>query len=107
MTAELSAGYEHFDDGVEGVSHINLVKRLLLSNSDVGRRLIRLGLLQGCPDAASEALTEGSRRRTPEQRAAEKRAYDNLGIVAKHAQLFMFTKCNVQAVTLQALHLAE
>jgi len=45
VTAELSAGYEHFEDGVEGVSHINLVMRLLLSNSDVGRRLIRLGLL--------------------------------------------------------------
>ena len=92
---------------MEVVSHINLVKRLFLRSVDVGRRLIRLGLLPGCFDVASEALTEGSRRRTPEHRAADERAYDNLVIVAKQVQLFMFTKCNVQAVTLQALHLSE
>ena len=74
VTAELSTGYERFEEGVESVSHIKLVKRLFLSNAVVGRRLIRLCLLPGCPDAASETLTEGTRRRTPEQRAAEKRA---------------------------------
>jgi len=30
-----------------------------------------------------------------------------LVIVARHAQLFMFTKCNVKAVTLPALQLSE
>jgi len=30
-----------------------------------------------------------------------------LVIVAKHAQLLMFTKCNAHAVTLPALQLAE
>jgi len=74
---------------------------------DIGRRLVRLGLVPGCPSAAAEALDDGPVRRMPEQRAAEKRAYNDLVDVAKHAQLFQLCMAVVQAVALKALHLAE
>ena len=107
VTAQLSAGYEQFEACVAVVPPVNLVKRLLLSQVDVGRRLIRVGVLPGRPDASIEALAEGPERHMPEKRPAHKRPYANLVVVYKHAQLFQFSKCNVHAVALQAVHLTE
>jgi len=74
VPAELTAGYERFEDRVAGVTPTNLVKLLFMSKVDTGRRLVRLGLFPGFPDAAADALADGPVRRMPEQRAADKRA---------------------------------
>jgi len=107
VTAQLSAGYEQLEDCVAVVPSVNLLKRLLLRQVDVGRRLIRFGDLPRCPDASIEALAEGLERHMPEQRAADRRSYANLVVVSEHAQLLQFSKCSFQAVALQARHPAE
>ena len=53
--AVLSAGFEAFRDGAEWVTECNMVSRLFLDNTNVGRRLIRLGCLPGCADAETTA----------------------------------------------------
>lgn len=108
VVAELSAGHEAFVDHAPGLTGVNLVGRLFFNEPLVGQRLVRLGLLPGCPDAAAEAtLTDVRQRRTPDQRAADKQAYERLVVVAKYAELLKFNRVNLRVMVLQALHLAE
>jgi len=55
VMAVLSAGFEAFRDGAHWVTECNMVSRLFLDNTNVGRRLIRLGCLPGCADAETTA----------------------------------------------------
>lgn len=108
VVAELSAGHEAFVDHAPGLKGVSLVGRLFFSEPLVGQRLVRLGLLPRCPDSAAEAiLTDVRQRRTPDQRAADKQAYERLVVVAKYAELLKFNRVNLRVMVLQALHLAE
>lgn len=89
-----------------------------MDNTNVGRRLIRLGCLPGCADAETTAdgtpvarvvpLPSGSPpRRAPVELSRDKHAYTHLVTIAQYAELFQLSKTNVQAVVVQGLHLAE
>jgi len=107
VEAELSAGHHLFVDGADFVTAQNLVMRLFFGITDVATRLMRLGCLPGCPDAAAEAARGGPNARTPLQRAADQQAYKRLAMIARYAELWGFSKDNQCAIATQALHLAE
>jgi len=118
LSAGFEAGFEAFRDGAEWVTECNMVFCHFLDNTNVGRRLTRLGCLPGSANAETTAdgepvarvvpLPSGSPpRRAPAELAWEKHAYTHLVTIAQYAEMFRPSKTNVQAVVVQGLHLSE
>lgn len=115
-TADLSAGRSAFVHGVDAVTHRNMVLRLFFNSPDVANRLIHVGCLPGCADAASfggsilhaAVQPEGVQpHRSPAQLAADREAYSLLVAIAQHAELYRLTKVNLQELIVQGLQLLD
>lgn len=117
MTAELSAGYEQWEDGDAGYTQRNLVATLFVNQPVVANRLIRLESLYsplsreggtnavgvGAPGAGAPPGDD----RTQAQRERDKVVYGHIVAITNHAAAFGLKYANTRAVVQQALHLAE
>jgi len=118
VTAVISAGYEYCFDAEHSLTPCNLVGRLFLRAAAEASRLIRLGCLSGCanedicaagvPKQRVVPLPTGAPpRRTPAELAKDLEAYLHVVTLGHYAKMFALSESNVEAVVIQAVHLAE